>query len=53
MKKFGAPEMRGEKRASGERRTEESEEKKTFLRPLGDQPDGAREISYTNHINII
>ena len=40
MKKFGAPEMRGEKRASGERRTEESNEKKTFLRPLEEPPEG-------------
>ena len=31
------PEMRGEKRASGAGRTEESKEKKTFLRPLEDQ----------------
>ena len=34
------PEKRGEKRASGERRTEESKEKKTFLRALEDQPEG-------------
>ena len=33
------PEMRGEKRASGERRTEESKEKKTFMRPLEDPPE--------------
>ena len=35
------PEVKGEKRASGEVRTEE---KKTFLRPLEEKPDGAGEI---------
>ena len=38
------PEMRDEKRASGERRAEESKEKKAFLRPWEDQPDGAGKI---------
>ena len=39
------PELRDEKRASGERRAEESKEKKTFLRPLEDQPEGLRRYS--------
>ena len=37
---FRAPEIENERKTKNERRTEESEEKKTFLRPLEDPPEG-------------